>query len=72
MKHGDKYKLTDAGKKVFPAYADTTFTVAFATPRAVFVEDKPGEQIRFVRRVFDDYFQEVKASGNKGKTSSRK
>lgn len=69
MQKGDKYKLTDTGKRVYPAYAGVTFTVVSATPRAVMVENKTGEQIRFVRRIFDDYFQEVKPRGRKTTSS---
>lgn len=69
MDRGDKYKLTEAGKKVYPSYAGVTFTVVLATPRAVLLENKPGEQIRFVRRIFDDYFQEVKPRGRKAASS---
>ena len=69
MQKGDKYKLTDAGKEVYPAYTGVMFTVVSATPRAVMVENKPGEQIRFVRRIFDDYFQEVKPRGRKAASS---
>lgn len=63
MKHGDKYKQASTGK---------VYSLEYATPRSVTLSDESGGQVTVCRRDFDSQFQEVKVSGSKGKTGSRK